>query len=115
MTSTWLDNASQLFCVVLGLLLSAVVTSAATTVTVSNTVVTPGAKRFGVNMGWLTNYDGGQMYKNLIPNNPGFEGQIYNSVVPCATSSGPNDCNDGLLYDTWPNNFWVGAKLNRSW
>lgn len=81
-----------------------------TIVTVSSTVDVAGAKSFGINIGGADYYDSGQILKNLIgAENPGLQGQIYQSVLPCATTSGVNDCNDGEQFDTWPNNFWAGA------
>jgi hypothetical protein len=59
---------------------------AATTIDVSTHVAVPKVKRFGINLGWMNYYDSGQIMKNLIFRNPGFEGQIYHSIVRVATA-----------------------------
>lgn len=97
---------------------SATTVSANTTViNVSSTVDHSGAKRFGTNLGSYDNYDGAEMYKNLVADagDPGFEGQLYQTVLPCSTTANANDCSDAsnswasYNYGTWPDNFWAGA------
>ena len=62
----------------------------------------------GINLGTLTNYDSGQMYKNLITQNPGFEGQIWNSTIRCAYGTATS-CTDENQWSSWPAGFWAGA------
>ena len=82
---------------------------AATTINVSNTVVVPSVKRFGINLGWMNNYDSGQIMKNLLFRNPGFEGLLYRSIVRC-TSSTPASFVDENQFEVWPTGFWNGAS-----
>ena len=49
--------------------------------------VVPAVKRFGINLGWANNYDSGQIMKNLVFRNPGFEGLIYRSIVRCVAGT----------------------------
>src|SRR2546428_565834 len=74
-------------------------------------VVVPAVKRFGINLGWMNYYDSGQIMKNLIFRNPGFEGQIYHSIVRVGSSRGTAtgfvDENNNTL---WPTGFWNGAS-----
>jgi hypothetical protein len=91
--------------------------SAGTVITVSSTAQVSGVKRFGINLGGTNYYDSGQMLKNLINGNPGFEGQNYQTIFPCLVSSGANDCQDAgsvasntsYSYDTFPTDFWANA------
>jgi hypothetical protein len=81
----------------------------ATTIDVSSRVVVPAVKHFGINLGWANNYDSGQIMKNLVFRNPGFEGLIYRSIVRCVsgTSGGFVDENPSAR---WPDGFWNGAS-----
>ena len=81
----------------------------ATTINVSSNVAVPGVKRFGMNLGWATNYDSGQIMKNLVFRNPGFEGLISRSIVRCVsgTSTGFVDENPNAH---WATGFWNGAS-----
>ncbi|HEY3132395.1 MAG TPA: immunoglobulin domain-containing protein [Acidobacteriota bacterium] len=85
-----------------------------TTINVSSTVVTPSVKRFGINLGWADNYDSGQIMKQLVFRNPGFEGQLYRSIVRCVsgTASGFVDENPFVV---WPSGFWNGASYEVIW
>ena len=80
----------------------------ATTINVSSNVAVPGVKRFGLNLGWATNYDSGQIMKNLLFRNPGFEGLIYRSIVRCVSGT-PTGCIDENPGTHWPTGFWNGA------
>ena len=80
-----------------------------TDIAVSNTAIQSPVKRFGINLGTLTNYDSGQITKNLLVGNPGFEGQIWNSTIRCHSGTG-NSCTDDDIYSGWPANFWAGAR-----
>jgi hypothetical protein len=82
----------------------------ATNIDVSGNVAVPAVKRFGLNLGWATNYDSGQIMKNLVFRNPGFEGQIYRSIVRCVigTATGFVDENPAAH---WPSGFWNGASF----
>jgi len=83
---------------------------AATNIDVSTNVAVPAVKRFGLNLGWATNYDSGQIMKNLLFRNPGFEGQIYRSIVRCVTGT-PDGFVDENPTAHWPSGFWNGASF----
>lgn len=77
---------------------------------VTNQVILPGVTRLGINLGEQTYYDSGQMVKNLLYRNPGFEGMAYRSILHCM-SSGPSICTDTRSSFTWPAEFWDGASF----
>ncbi len=79
-----------------------------TNVSIQTGVLQAPIKRLGINLGTLDNYDSGQMSKNLIIGNPGFEGQIWNSTIRCAYGSATS-CVDENVYAAWPAGFWNGA------
>ena len=81
-----------------------------TVIDVGTTVLRPGVKRFGINLGTLTFYDSGQTLRNLLVRNPGFEGQIWNSTVRCASGSATS-CVDENQWSGWPAGFWNGATF----
>jgi alpha-L-arabinofuranosidase len=82
--------------------------TAATTINVTNQVLQSPVKRFGINLGATNYYDSGQMLKNLIVNNPGFEGEIAQSMINCGSGTAKS-CTDSLLYGGWPTDFWKGG------
>jgi alpha-L-arabinofuranosidase len=81
----------------------------ATTIDVSNQIVVPAVKRFGINLGWANNYDSGQIMKNLVFRNPGFEGLIDRSIVRCVSGT-PTGFVDENPNARWPTSFWNGAS-----
>ena len=86
------------------------VAASGTVVNVSSNVALARAKRFGMNLGTKSSYGGGQMFKSLIIKNPGFEPQLYRYIIKCASTANNDQCTDNQKYDTFPNNFWSGAK-----
>ncbi len=72
--------------------------------------ILPGVTRLGINLGEQTYYDSGQMMRNLLYRNPGFEGMAYRSILHCL-SSGPSNCTDTHRAFTWPAGFWDGASF----
>jgi hypothetical protein len=80
-----------------------------TTINLNNTVLQSGAKRLGMNLGAVNFYDSGQMMKNLIVTNPGFEGGISQSMIMCGSGTATS-CTDSINYSGWPANYWTGAK-----
>jgi hypothetical protein len=99
-------------CLILPLACSA--QTGVTRIDVSSTVIRSGVKRFGMNLGELTFYDSGQMMKNLVFRNPGFEGMIYRSVMRCGSGT-PQGCVDEQPYTGWPDGFWNGARFEIIW
>ena len=93
-----------------GLCFSLLVHGQTTTIKTGNTLLQSPVKRFGINLGGQTSYDSGQMMKNLLFSNPGFEGEIYQSVIRCYSGTA-TICTDDNWYSGWPNNFWTGATF----
>ena len=52
----------------------------ATTITVSSVVKVPNVKRFGINTGFTNEFDSGQITKQLLFQNPGFDRNIVAGV-----------------------------------
>ena len=85
---------------------------AATTIDVSTRVAIPAVKRFGINLGWETYYDSAQITKNLVFRNPGFEGQISQSLVHVASGTATGFVDDyNNTQSRWPTGFWNGASF----
>ncbi len=59
--------------------------SNSTVIEITNQVIQPSVKRLGINLGSATSYDSGQIMKNLLFRNPGFEGEIYQSIIRCVS------------------------------
>ena len=79
-----------------------------TTLRITDQVMLPHVTRLGINLGEQTYYDSGQMVRNLLYRNPGFEGMTYRSILHCL-SAGPANCTDTRHSFTWPAGFWDGA------
>ena len=92
------------------LLGSALLSAQPTTINVSSTVLQGPVKRLGINLGTQTFYDSGQMMKNLVFINPGFEGEVFQSVILCASGTA-STCNDDNAFSGWSSNFWNGATF----
>ena len=94
------------------LMLSAFVAFAqSTNIAVGDVTLQPSVKRLGVNLSFQDFYDSGQMTKNLLSRNPGFEGQIFQSTVRCSALSTATTCADENVYSGWPSGFWNGASV----
>jgi hypothetical protein len=78
----------------------------ATNIQVSNTVQQPSVHRLGINLGDQGYWDSGQMLKNLVFQNPGFEGLKYRSILHCAVVSA-NTCTDDNQYSSQPTGYWT--------
>jgi hypothetical protein len=76
---------------------------------VTSQVTLPGVRRLGINLGEQTFYDSGQMMKNLLYRNPGFEGMSYRSILHCSMG-GAGRCVDTRQGFEWPAGFWDGAR-----
>src|ERR1700721_2464625 len=59
------------------------VVAGVTDIAVTNTVLQTGIKRLGINIGGQDFYDSGQMLRNLVSINPGFEGETWESILRC--------------------------------
>jgi hypothetical protein len=76
---------------------------------VTNQVVLSNVTRLGINLGEQTYYDSGQMTRNLLYRNPGFEGMEYRSILHCLVG-GAGTCIDSRHAFQWPAGFWDGAR-----
>jgi hypothetical protein len=81
-----------------------------TDIAITSTVLQPAVKRLGMNLGTKTYYDSGQTTKNLLNQNPGFEGQIWNSTIRCMSGTATS-CTDEDQWAGWPAGFWNGATF----
>jgi hypothetical protein len=84
--------------------------SGVTHLRVTGQVILPGVTRLGINLGEQNYYDSGQMMKNLLFRNPGFEGMSYRSILHC-NMGGPARCIDTQQGFVWPPGFWDGASF----
>jgi Legume lectin domain/Bacterial Ig-like domain (group 3) len=80
-----------------------------TNIAIETTVQRSPVKRLGVNLGGQTFYDSGQIMRNLIFRNPGFEGETWQSVLHCVSVTA-GSCTDANVYNVWPVNFLQGAS-----
>src|SRR5579862_891823 len=81
-----------------------------TNIAIGSSVIQPSVKRFGINLGATNYYDSSQMMKNLVFRNPGFEGEIYQSIIRCASGT-LTTCTDDDPWEGWPTGFWNGATV----
>ena len=79
-----------------------------TTITIGTNVVTPTVKHFGMDLAQINYYDSGQVLKEHIHNNPGFEGILYQSIVPIGSGTATNAVENGP-WTQWASGFWAGA------
>jgi hypothetical protein len=77
---------------------------------VTSQVILPHVTRLGINLGEQNFYDSGQMMKNLLYRNPGFEGMAYRSILHCVRG-GAAGCVDTRQGFQWPAGFWDGARF----
>ncbi len=84
-------------------------TAMVTRITLGPEVLHAGVKRFGINLSGQTFYDSGQMLRNLIFRNPGFEGETWQTILQCKTATATT-CTDKDRYSTWPAGFLNGAQ-----
>jgi len=83
---------------------------APTNIVLGNKIIRTGVKRFGMNLSGQVNYDSGQMMRDLTFSNPGFEGEIWQTVLQCKFVDG-NSCADNDEWTLWPQDFAKGAKF----
>ena len=56
---------------------------AITTITLGPEILPQQVKRLGINLSGQSFYDSGQMLRNLVFRNPGFEGETWQSILRC--------------------------------
>jgi hypothetical protein len=76
-----------------------------TNVQISGNVVQTPVHRLGVNLGDQDYWDSGQMLKNLVFRNPGFEGLKYRVIFHCAAVTA-NTCTDDNEFNGQATGFW---------
>jgi hypothetical protein len=80
-----------------------------TDIEVTDAVAVPCVKRFGINLGSTGYYDSSLVTKNLLYRNPGFEGEIYQSVISCSEVT-----NGRCIWESgsgaWRAGFWDGSR-----
>ena len=81
----------------------------ATRITVGDRVVRRGVKRFGINLGGQNFYDSGQMLKNLVARNPGFEGEQWQMILRCRVLTRTGCTTDAPT--AWPSGFLDGGTF----
>jgi alpha-L-arabinofuranosidase/2-keto-3-deoxy-6-phosphogluconate aldolase len=84
-------------------------TSSATNIAIGTTVAQTGMKRLGMNISGQSYYDSSQMLRNLVFRNPGFEGEIWQSILKCVAVTSTS-CTDMNSWAQWPANFVQGAS-----
>ncbi len=85
--------------------------STTTNIQIGNTVLQTPVHRLGVNLGDQGYWDSGQMMKNLVFENPGFEGLKYRVILHCASVTA-NSCTDDNGYNGQPNGYWAGGTYS---
>ncbi len=80
-----------------------------TNIAIGTTIQRSPVKRLGVNLAGQNYYDSGQMMRNLIFQNPGFEGETFQNILHCVTVSATS-CTDANPWNIWPLNFLQGAS-----
>jgi hypothetical protein len=81
-----------------------------TNISVENKVVRDNVKRFGMNLSGQTYYDSGQMMRNLAFRNPGFEGEVWETILQCKFVKG-DSCADNDEWSSWPKDFAKGGTF----
>jgi alpha-L-arabinofuranosidase len=82
----------------------------ATNIAIDGSTKVRGVQRFGINLGGQTFYDSGQILRNLVFRNPGFEGETFRTILHCAAATATS-CTDTNIYAVWPANFVQGASF----
>ena len=83
--------------------------SSSTTIQVSGAVQQASVNRLGVNLSDQTYWDSGQMLKNLVFQNPGFEGLKYRVIFHCDAVTA-STCTDDNQFNAQPTGFWNGGS-----
>lgn len=84
--------------------------SRVTDIAIGTTITQSGVKRLGMNIPGQSYYGSGQILRNLVSRNPGFEGAIWQSILHCVAVT-PSSCTDGTSWAVWPANFLQGATF----
>ena len=79
-----------------------------TNVQVTGAVQQANVSRLGINLGDQSYWDSGQLLKNLVWRNPGFEGMMYRSILKCSAVTATT-CMDDNQYSRQQTGFWTGG------
>jgi alpha-L-arabinofuranosidase len=79
-------------------------------IVIDGTVAQTDVRRLGINVPAQNYYDSGQIMRNLIFRNPGFEGEIWQSILRCKAVTA-SSCTDWNQWGGWPANFMQGADF----
>ncbi len=74
-------------------------------------VIVPSPKKIGINLNGPTYYQGGEIYKNLLWRNPGFEPDLYRDKFVAFKAGTKTSFPSPNYYDPVPKNFWKGATF----
>lgn len=88
---------------------------AATAINISTNITVAGVRRFGICLAQHNYYDSGQMMKELLFRNPGFEGLLYRSVVRLGTNSTASSAIEDQPLGQWASGFWAGGDYEVIW
>ena len=81
---------------------------AVTTLTITSKTLHPNVQRFGINLSGQGFYDSGQLLRNLVARNSGFEGETWQTILRCHYTSATT-CTEANQYTVWPVDFLKGA------
>jgi hypothetical protein len=82
----------------------------ATNISIGTRTIRENVKHLGINLSGQTFYDSGQMLRNLSFRNPGFEGEIWQTVLQCKYVK-DDSCADDDEWSSWPKDFAKGAAF----
>jgi hypothetical protein len=77
---------------------------------IGTTVQQSPVKHLGINIGGQSFYDSGQLSRNLTVRNPGFEAEVWSSILNCQAATA-STCTDSDPTNVWPANFLQGATF----
>ena len=85
-----------------------------TRITIAPKILRSNVKRLGMNLSGQSYYDSGQMLRDLTFHNPGFEGEIWQTVLECKFVKG-DSCADSDEWSWWPADFAKGGSFEFFW
>ena len=84
--------------------------NAPTDIAVGARVIRSNVQRLGMNMSGQSFYDSGQMLRDLTFRNPGFEGEIWQTILQCKFVK-DDSCADNDEWSAWPKDFAKGGTF----
>ena len=81
-----------------------------TVIEVSQTILREDVIRLGMNLGGESYYDSQQILRNLVSQNPGFEGGQWQTVLQCGAVT-PTSCTDAANNGSWTEGFLDGGTF----